>query len=271
MKLLKGFYRKVFSYTLAMAITGLALLSPPTLAAQSVHVVKQGESLWTIARKYDLRISELAELNEIKNDNFIKSGVELNLGHQIYRTQSGESLWTIAKKFNVEHQRLIEANSLEDPDYILIGMNLKIPVANSTITKNYAAQNSSLRSVPQDLKLIWPARGRISSPFGERWGRMHWGIDLALPIGENVVAAASGKVIWSGWINGYGMTVIIDHGKGYRTLYAHNSSLIVRSGDNVRQAQLIAKSGNTGFSTGPHLHFEVQKDDQALDPMDFLN
>lgn len=262
---MKGFYRKAFSYTLAIALTGLALLTPTAIAADSVHVVKKGESLWTIARQYDLQVNELAKLNDIQNDDHIESGVELNLGYQIYQAKLGESLWTIAKKFDVSHQKLIQSNHLKNPNYILVGTDLKIPVIDSQMRKS-----SSIRSVQNNLAVIWPVRGRISSPFGSRWGRMHWGIDIAVPVGRNIVAAAAGKVVWSGWVNGYGQTVIIDHGNGYRTLYAHNNRLIVRPGDNVRQAQLIAKSGNSGNSTGPHLHFEIQKDGQAIDPMNFL-
>jgi murein DD-endopeptidase MepM/ murein hydrolase activator NlpD len=99
---------------------------------------------------------------------------------------------------------------------------------------------------------------------------MHEGIDIGLPIGSSVVAAASGKIVTSGYMNGYGLVVFIEHADGYRTVYGHNSKLLFSVGDEVQQGQLIALSGNTGRSTGPHLHFEVQKNGQPMDPMKFL-
>ncbi|MFZ4639690.1 MAG: peptidoglycan DD-metalloendopeptidase family protein [Nodosilinea sp.] len=105
---------------------------------------------------------------------------------------------------------------------------------------------------------LWPARGILSSGYGWRWGRMHRGIDIAGPIGTPVVAAAGGVVVRSGWNSGgYGNVVDIRHSDGSMTRYAHNSRLLVREGQAVRQGQLISEIGSTGNSTGPHLHFEI--------------
>ncbi len=127
-------------------------------------------------------------------------------------------------------------------------------------------------------KLIWPLaiKGRITSPFGERMHpilkekRFHCGIDIAVPSGTDVLAADRGKVLISGWNGGYGYYIAIDHGNGISTAYAHNSRLLVKEGDLVAQGQLIAKSGSTGLSTGPHLHFEVRKDGAPVDPVAYL-
>lgn len=118
---------------------------------------------------------------------------------------------------------------------------------------------------------IWPARGTFTSGYGPRWGRMHRGIDIAAPVGTPIVAAADGEVITSGWNSGgYGNWVRIKHNDGSITLYAHNSRLHVRRGQQVRQGQLIADMGSTGFSTGPHLHFEVHKSGRAVNPVAHL-
>ena len=105
---------------------------------------------------------------------------------------------------------------------------------------------------------VWPTRGTFTSGYGWRWGRMHRGIDIAGPVGTPIVAAASGVVVRSGWNSGgYGNVVDIRHPDGSMTRYAHNSRLLVREGQQVRQGQSIAHMGSTGYSTGPHLHFEI--------------
>ena len=129
-----------------------------------------------------------------------------------------------------------------------------------------------LKTVPD----LWPTKGRLSSTFGNRknpFGRgikFHYGIDIANSIGTDIWAAGSGRVVFSGYKAGYGNTIIIDHGNGYKSYYAHNSKLLVNRGDRVEKGQLIAKMGNTGRSTGPHLHFEIHKGGKAIDPLTVL-
>ena len=118
--------------------------------------------------------------------------------------------------------------------------------------------------------LVWPVHGILTSGFGWRWGRMHEGIDLAVGNGTPVVASASGTVIVAGWLGGYGNLVVIDHGNGLATAYGHNTSVTVGYGQSVAQGQLIAYSGNTGHSTGPHVHFEVRVNGTPVDPLGYL-
>jgi murein DD-endopeptidase MepM/ murein hydrolase activator NlpD len=118
--------------------------------------------------------------------------------------------------------------------------------------------------------LMWPVSGPVTSPFGWRWGRMHEGIDIAVPTGTPVHAAQSGRVIFAGWMGGYGNLVVIDHGGGLATAYGHNSSIAAGNGQSVAQGQVIAYAGSTGNSTGPHLHFEVRVNGAAVDPLGYL-
>lgn len=125
-------------------------------------------------------------------------------------------------------------------------------------------------------KFIKPVNGRISSEFGNRYhpilkkNRFHSGIDIAVPTGTPVRAAADGVIIHSGWISGYGYTVIMDHGGGLSTLYAHNSSLVAKAGQAVLQGDTIARAGSTGLSTGPHVHFEVRDQGAPVSPWQWL-
>jgi murein DD-endopeptidase MepM/ murein hydrolase activator NlpD len=118
--------------------------------------------------------------------------------------------------------------------------------------------------------LIYPVNGQFTSPFGYRWGRLHAGIDLAVPIGTAVHAADTGTVRYASWMDGYGNYVCIQHSARMSTCYGHNSRLMVHVGQSVSQGQIIAASGNTGHSTGPHVHFEVRINGSPVDPMGYL-
>jgi murein DD-endopeptidase MepM/ murein hydrolase activator NlpD len=117
---------------------------------------------------------------------------------------------------------------------------------------------------------IWPVSAPITSPFGMRWGTLHPGIDIGVPSGTPVHAAASGTVIWCGWMSGYGNLVMIDHHNGLVTLYGHNTSVAVSCNQEVSQGQVVSYSGCTGFCTGPHVHFEVRLHGSPVDPLGYL-
>ena len=123
---------------------------------------------------------------------------------------------------------------------------------------------------PSSAGFIWPTSGTLTSGFGWRWGRMHEGIDIAAPTGTPISAAASGTVIYAGWMGGYGNLVVIDHGNGLATAYGHQSSIAVGSGTYVSQGQTIGYVGSTGHSTGPHVHFEVRVNGSPVDPLGYL-
>jgi murein DD-endopeptidase MepM/ murein hydrolase activator NlpD len=132
-----------------------------------------------------------------------------------------------------------------------------------------AAGSSSYDSTPSASGLIWPVNGPVVSPFGMRWGRLHAGIDIGVPYGTPIHAAASGTVIFAGWMGGYGNFVIVDHGGGLATGYAHQSSIAV-GGGSVSQGQVIGYVGCTGHCFGPHLHFEVRVNGTPVDPLGYL-
>ena len=153
--------------------------------------------------------------------------------------------------------------------------DLKIPVGTTVDPEIPSLPNPNQYlpdTRPSLSSFIWPAKGTLSSGFGRRWGRMHRGIDIAAPVGTPIIAAASGEVISSGWNNGgYGNLVKVQHADGSITLYAHNSRLLVRRGQQIEQGQQIAQMGSTGFSTGPHLHFEIHTNGKgAVNPIAFL-
>lgn len=144
---------------------------------------------------------------------------------------------------------------------------------NTKIDRKLIEMESTMTApVHSFLKLLLPIQNAfVSSPFGFRWGRPHQGIDLAAPLGTPIQAAEGGKVIYSSWMQGYGNFVVVDHGHGFETHYAHCSKILVHTGQHVRKGQLIAQVGSTGHSTGPHLHFEVVTNGIHRNPVKFLN
>jgi len=146
--------------------------------------------------------------------------------------------------------------------------------ASGTGSKKHLPTAPPPDNVPEQYSgsMRWPLDAYIvSSEFGERWGKMHKGMDMAADVGEPVYAIADGEVIYAGdGLRGYGNVVILRHDRKTSSLYAHNSELKVKQGDQVKQGTLIALLGNTGHSTGPHVHFEIRDGDTAVNPRSVL-
>jgi len=133
-----------------------------------------------------------------------------------------------------------------------------------------ARAGSTGTGTPSSSGLIWPVNGTVVSGFGWRWGRMHEGIDISASSGTPIWAAAAGTVIHAGWLGGYGNLVVVDHGDGLATAYAHASAILVGVGQLVSQGETVSLVGSTGDSSGPHLHFEVRVNGVAVDPLLYL-
>ena len=157
---------------------------------------------------------------------------------------------------------LAEIDALEDQSAAL--------AARIREAQQRAATQAAVSAPAGTGALAWPVSGPVTSGFGVRWGRMHEGIDIGVGEGTPVQAAAAGVVIYAGWMSGYGNLVVIDHGNGLSTAYAHNSSLVVGVGRSVAGGEIVSYSGNTGNSTGPHVHFEVRVNGAAVDPLGYL-
>jgi lipoprotein NlpD len=201
-------------------------------------------------------------------------------GEGVYHTvQKGQTLYRIARVYDLDVDILQRSNHIVNPKKLNAGMRLWIPgarrVLSVPVTKKFSSRTSK-KKIPATVKprkgfLIWPAKGALTSRFGMRNGRKHEGIDIAASKGTPVLAAAGGKVVFSGWgPTGYGKMIIIKHQHHLTTLYAHNSKLIVKKGNRVMQGQKISLIGSTGRSTGPHLHFEVRSYTHAKDPIKYL-
>jgi len=195
-----------------------------------------------------------------------------------HRVRSGENLYRIGKAYGVSVPQLSRANSIGDPRRLTVGQRLLIPGADRALPVRLITPDRAEPDWPgpPDLpsaggSFLWPiSYGKLTSRFGPRGQTFHDGIDIGAPIGTPVYAAREGRVLYSDRLSGYGNVIIIGHAAGYATVYAHNSSHVVRSGEQVRQGQIIARVGDTGRASGPNLHFEVRKDNVARNPLQFL-
>lgn len=236
-----------------------------------LHIVQQGENLTRIARTYGVSVDDLMALNDLSDPNLLSVGQQLVVAPRIQRTHviaPGDTLWDIAREYEVTIDAIVASNGLANPRLLSVGQQLVIPAIGGG--DGAPVLPALARRSSQPVSFSWPVQGRITSSFGPRWGRMHNGLDIAAPTGTPVYAAAPGKVTYSDGAGTYGLLVMIDHGNGIETRYAHNSRLLVRVGEKVERGQRIALVGSTGNSTGPHLHFEVLVDGEALDPAGWL-
>ena len=193
-----------------------------------------------------------------------------------HEVKNGETLYRISVRYNVSVGSLKRYNNLNNNN-IQVGQRIYLsqglaPIQPKTVTARKNPLSPTLRSFRRPLKNI-----SVSSRYGRRVHPVsgkrttHHGVDLKAPMNTPVYAPASGVVTYSGWMTGYGKIVIIDHGKGYTTRYAHLNRWIVGKGSKVRKGQLIAKTGSTGISTGPHLHYEIRKNGSSIDPTSALH
>ena len=207
-----------------------------------------------------------------------------------HQVRAGDTLSELAVRYGVSTAEIARYNAIPDPDKLYVGQMLRIPhgepkqVAKATKPVSPPPSRSTFRrwrrnnheSFPEPRReagpalFMWPVDGQLTSKFGPRNGSFHDGIDIAAPVGTRVLAAADGKVIFSDVLRGYGNVVIVRHGGGYLTVYAHHRVNLVKEGQRVRQGEVLAEVGQTGRATGPSLHFEVRKDNLARNPLRYL-
>jgi murein DD-endopeptidase MepM/ murein hydrolase activator NlpD len=217
------------------------------------HIVAQGQTLFRISQTYGLPVAFLAEANRLKPSQPLKVGQRLFVpGGTTAKTVEASRPLTAAERAVLETS-LREELMLPPPSLPTAPPEPKRP------------------RVKTDADFVWPIRGPINSPFGPRNGRLHAGIDIGSLNYQEVVAAADAEVIYANDTRGpLGKAVVLQHGRGMRTVYAHLSIIIAHERDTVRQGQAIGGVGDTGRATGPHLHFEIRQNGVPLNPEDYL-
>lgn len=204
-----------------------------------------------------------------------------------HRVERGQTVYRIAKTYGLTVDELMQANHIDDPRELKVGEELVIPGAAEPKPKIVEADSPEpvapdrpvtltkkpskpLRVGSAEGPLSWPVRGVLYARFGRKGKEPHDGIDLAAPAGTPVVTAAAGTTLYAGEQQGYGLIVIVEHADGLVTLYAHNRDVRVKTGQKVRPNQVVATVGDSGKTSGPHLHFEVRRDGKPVDPLEYL-
>lgn len=238
--------------------------SPPLHAQVLEYKVMRGDTLSDIASAFSTDPDSLAVINEMTNWDRLQPGemiTVLTVSGLLRRVAPGDSAEEIAEKYSISLDDLMAANSLRPGDEMPVGANLILPHARPPRDAVLAARGELY---------LWPVQGRITSHYGARWGSFHHGIDIGVPYGTSIRASRSGTVTFAGWRGNYGILVIVDHGGGAATWYAHLSRTAVSSGQWVERGQVLGYVGTTGRSTGPHLHFEVRINGESRNPLNYL-
>ncbi len=262
------------SFPAAAQIPGQAQAADPTTEDRglyySVYMVAHGDTIGEIADKAGITTDTIVSLNDIKNTRSVQPGTLLRIPSQagiLYRVKAGDSIDSIATAYSISPDAIIDANGLLTPD-LSAGMPIFLPDARLPSFK--------LREINGDL-FRWPVRGEISSRYGWRTDPFtgergfHNGIDIASWMGVPIKAAMEGRVTDTGYSPSFGNYILIAHHSGYSSFYGHLSAIKVRPGQSVALGQVIGLVGNTGYSTGPHLHFTVFKNGHTVNPAVLLH
>lgn len=239
------------------------------------YVVQSGDTISTIAKKFNISINTILWANDLSSLSIIRPGNKLTIppvSGVLHKVKKGDTLSSIAKNYSVDQEKILSFNKLVDDSQLTIGQMLIVP--DGQIKRVYQRTTGSLASVfraPSSQRnssgFIWPtATTKITQYFSWR----HSGIDIGGRTGTPLYAAMTGTVVKAGWGAGYGNYVDIDHGGGIKTRYGHMSKIYVTRGEEVLQGAVIGAMGSTGWSTGPHLHFEIIINGSRVNPLSYL-
>jgi murein DD-endopeptidase MepM/ murein hydrolase activator NlpD len=233
------------------------------------HTIASGESLWTISKKYNVTTPTILAANPKLDPHVLQPGKTIRVPNRtglFFKVARNQSLTVIAKTYRIKVEDILRVNDITSAAMIKSGSTIFLP-GDKPLQIALNIQSGFINPV---------IGGRLTSRFGNRQhpmgggSKFHTGLDIAAQYGATVVAADSGRVVEAGWHGLLGKTVVIRHSKTYETLYGHNSYLLVHPGDYVRKGQPIARVGTTGMSTGPHVHFELHKNGQPINPLPYL-
>jgi len=241
------------------------------------YKVEKGDTISGIAQKFGVSIDTIRWANDLPSVTAIKPGQIIKIPPVtgiIHKVKKGDTVYSVAKYYSTDPQGIVDYpfNTFTNDETFALAVGQILVVPDGVMPKIQpiwvAQKTPNAGTVVASGAFVWPTSGTISQRF--RW--YHQGVDIANKAGTPVLAADAGKVLIAGWPDnvGYGNRVVIDHGNGFVTLYAHLSRVSVTAGQTVKRGDLIGLIGSTGRSTGPHLHFEIRASGKAQDPLAYL-
>lgn len=268
--------------TTQMAVDTLTQVSEKPRADVMDYTVLDGDTLASIAKMFGVDTDSIKWLNSGLNEKKLKPGTVLKIPPVtgvIHTVKSGETIYSIAKRYNVSAQSIVDFpfNEFTNDETFTLAIGQKLTVPDGEMPdepiltpRNFLANQLTPNAgvVSATGSWIWPAAGRITQNF-KTW---HKGLDIANSGGGPILAADSGTVVVAGWVDntGYGNRVMVNHGNGYSTLYAHMSKISVTVGQTVKRGDVLGQMGSTGRSTGTHLHFEIRTSSGNDNPLGYL-
>ena len=241
--------------------------------------VKSGDTLYSIARKYNISTKELIEINSLKAPFFLYKGMLLRLPiTKTYFVKKDDTIYSISRKFNTDMHALVIANKMKAPYNIWKGQKLYVPqetnIADTTKEKGSFFTRTKKRYFSGKIRKVfsWPVIGKVLANFGVQGkGKHNDGINIAAKKGASVKASDNGTVLYTGnALGGFGELILLKHNGGWVTAYAHNKKLLVKRGENITKGQIIAHIGETGNVKKPQLHFQIRKNNRVVNPIKYL-
>ncbi len=236
------------------------------------YIVQPGDTISAIAEKFGISINTILWENNLSLSSYIRPGDKLTIlpvDGISYTIRSGDTLSAIANKYNSDLDKILAHNQLASAGKITAGQKLIIPdgkPGSSQPQRTHSIYNNKIVD-SQTQSFIWPSNSkRITQYYHWR----HYAIDIGAKSGTPIYASKNGRIEYSGWSTGYGYNIVVNHGSGSKTRYAHASRLYVKRGDQVSQGEVIGAVGSTGWSTGPHIHFEIIINNTKVNPLSYL-
>ncbi len=254
-----------------------------------VAQVQAGDTVYALSRLHHVGVRDIIRANRLKPPYKLAIGQTIRLpGAQYHIVRAGETLYGLSEHYGVDMSAMVRANNIPAPYRLIVGQHLRLPGANAKLAQDIlrtakqtvaaAPKKQARKGIPgkppplAGKYFLWPAEGRLLSSFGPKEGGLHNdGINFAVPRGAPLRAAENGIVAYAGnELPGYGNLLLIRHDGGWMSAYAHNDTLLVSRGDEVKRGQIVSHAGSTGSVASPQAHFELRRNGKPVNPEKYL-
>ena len=259
------------------------------VSAVGIVQVQAGDTVYALSRRHHVGVRDIIRANRLEPPYKLAIGQSIRLPRaQYHLVRAGETLYGLSETYGVDMSAMVRANNIPAPYRLIVGQRLRLPGATAKVAQAVpqAAKQSAAAAPKKQVRkgipgkppplaskyFLWPAEGRLLSSFGPKEGGLHNdGINFAVPRGAPLRAAENGIVAYAGnELPGYGNLLLIRHDGGWMSAYAHNDTLLVSRGDEVKRGQIVSRAGSTGSVASPQAHFELRRNGKPVNPEKYL-